>query len=203
MRRPNNYDEAKVQGEYIPVELGGHKMVIKGVEEKVSKTNKPMLKVEFDFAPGDKQAGYFTEAFRDDIRPDKKWPNQGTAYVIAIDAEGNCTSQLKTLCTCLEHSNAGFECWKPDETLDIAGMQNKQIGGVFGPQKDYYNGRVSDKRVLRRFVSVDKVAEAQIPRESETKAYRDYQEGHAQMPSPDADGFMNIPDGIDEELPFN
>ena len=33
MRRPNNYDEAKVQGEYTPVELGGHKMVIKSVEE--------------------------------------------------------------------------------------------------------------------------------------------------------------------------
>ena len=203
MRRPNNYDEAKVQGEYTPVELGGHKMVIKGVEERMTKTNRPMLVIFFDFAPGDKQAGYFMESFKNDIRPEKKWPNQGTAYVVAEDAEGNCTSQLKTLCTCAEHSNAGFECWKPDGTLDITGMKNKLIGGVFGPQKDYYEGRVLDKRVFRWFVSVDKVAEAQIPRESETQAYRNHQEGYAQGSTPAGDGFMNIPDGIDEELPFN
>lgn len=203
MRRPNNYDEAKVQGEYTPVELGGHKMVIKSVEERRNKENRPMLVICFDFAPGDKQAGYFMESFKNDIRPDKKWPNPGTAYVTAIDAKGDCTSQLKTLCTCLEHSNAGFECWKQDETLDIAGMQNKVIGGVFGIQKDYYNERILNKRALRWFVSVDKVAEAQIPRESETQAYRNHQEGYAQGSTPAGDGFMNIPDGIDEELPFN
>ena len=41
MRRPNNYDEAKVQGGYTPVELGGHKMVIKSVEERMTKTDRP------------------------------------------------------------------------------------------------------------------------------------------------------------------
>lgn len=203
MRRPNNYDEAKVQGEYTPVELGGHKMVIKSVEERMTKTNRPMLVVYFDFAPGDKQAGYFMESFKNDIRPDKKWPNQGTAYVVAEDAEGNCTSQLKTLCTCTEHSNAGFECWKPDGTLDIVGMKNKLIGGVFGPQKDYYNGRELDKRVLRWFVSMDKVDEAAVPEEMETQAYKNHAGGYPAGSTSAGNGFMNIPDGIDEELPFN
>ena len=56
MRKPNNYEETQVQGEFTPVELGGHKLVIKQVEERMSKTNKPMIVVFFDFAPGDKQA---------------------------------------------------------------------------------------------------------------------------------------------------
>ena len=44
-----------------------------------------------------------------------------------------------------------------------------------------------------------------MPDMSETKAYKEYKQG-GNMPNygtPDSDGFMNIPDGIDEELPFN
>lgn len=45
MKKPNNYEETQVQGEFIPVELGGHKLVIKQVEERMSRTNKPMIVV--------------------------------------------------------------------------------------------------------------------------------------------------------------
>lgn len=37
MRKPNNYENTQVQGEFTPVELGGHKLVIKQVEERMSK----------------------------------------------------------------------------------------------------------------------------------------------------------------------
>ena len=40
MKKPNNYEETQVQGEFTPVELGGHKLVIKQVEERMSRTNK-------------------------------------------------------------------------------------------------------------------------------------------------------------------
>ena len=43
-------------------------------------------------------------------------------------------------------------------------FKNKKIGGVFGEQMDYYNGDEKKKRVLRWFVSFDKVADAQIPK---------------------------------------
>ena len=45
MKKPNNYEETQVQGEFTPVELGGHKLVIKQVEERMSRTNKPMIVV--------------------------------------------------------------------------------------------------------------------------------------------------------------
>ena len=55
------------------------------------------------------------------------------------------------------------------------------------------------KRVLRWFCSIDKVADAVIPDLSETKAYKERPKNTGSA----SDGFMNIPDGIDEELPFN
>jgi hypothetical protein len=65
------------------------------------------------------------------------------------------------------------------------------------------DGRELEKRVLRWFVSLEKVADAKIPEMSETQAYKNHIQGYAQGSTPAGDGFMNIPDGIDEELPFN
>lgn len=201
MRKPNNYENTQAQGEFTPVDLGGHTLVIKQVEERMSKTNKPMIVVFFDFAPGDKQAGYFAESFKNDIRPDKKWSNQATQYILTEDENGDCSRSFKTFLTCVEHSNKGFTTqWGDNFGQQFKG---KLVGGVYGPQMDYYDGREMEKRVLRWFVSVDKVADAAVPDMNETRAYKNHINGYPQGSTPAGDGFMNIPDGIDEELPFN
>lgn len=198
MQKPSNYNETQAQGEWIPVELGGHKMIVKQVNEKKSQSGKDMIVVLFDFAPDDKQPNYFMDSFNNDTRQDKKWSNQATQYILTEDADGKCSRQFKTFCTCVENSNPGFECWKNDQ-FDFAGIKGKKIGGVFGEQMDFYNGEEKKKRVLRWFCSIDKAADAAIPEISETKAYK---ERRTSAPA-STDGFMNIPDGIDEELPFN
>ena len=204
MNKPNAYDETQSGGEFTPVELAGHRMVIKQVNETKSKTGKDMIVVLFDFADDDKQPGYFMEQFQNDIRPDKKWPNQATQYILTEDADGKCTRNFKTFTTCVEHSNAGFSVQWGDKFCQC--FKGKKIGGVFGEQMDYYNGEEKKKRVLRWFVSLDKVADAAVPDMSETKAYKEYKQGGG-MPSggsaPNGD-WMNIPDNIDDsELPFN
>lgn len=199
MQKPNNYDETQASGEFTPVELGGHKLIIKQVNEKQSKNGKPMIVVLFDFAPDDAQAGYFMEQFKNDIRPDKKWPNQATQCILVNDADGNTNKSFKTFITCVEHSTTGFVTkWGIDNWC--AQFKDKKIGGVFGEQMDYYNGNEKKKRVLRWFVSSDKAAEAQIPELSETKAYKQYKSNAAIA---DANGFMSIPDALEDELPFN
>lgn len=201
MKKPNNYEKTPVQGEFTPVELGAHKMIIKQVTETKSKTGKEMIVVLFDFAPDDAQAGYFMESFKNDIRPEKKWPNQATQYILTEDQDGNCSKSFKTFLSCVEHSNTGFVT----QWGDNFGQQfnGKRVGGVFGPQMDYYNGREIEKRVLRWFVSMDKVADAKIPEMSETRTYKNKSNGYPAAATPLEDGFMSIPDGIDEELPFN
>lgn len=198
MQKPNGYDEAKAQGEFTPVELGGHNLVIKQVSERKNKNGGDMIVVLFDFAQNDKQPGYFMEQYKNDTREDKKWPNQATQYINVYDSEGKTTRSFKTFTTCVEHSNSGFTTQWGDNFCQQ--FKNKKIGGVFGEQMDYYNGEEKKKRVLRWFVSSDKVADAQVPDITETNAYKQYKQNGAIASS---DGFMNIPDGIDEELPFN
>lgn len=198
MQKPNGYDEAKVQGEFTPVELGGHYLVIKQVAEKMNKNNQPMIVVLFDFAQNDKQPGYFMEQYKNDTREDKKWPNQATQYINVYDSEGKTTRNFKTFTTCVEHSNTGFTTQWGDNFCQQ--FKDKKIGGVFGEQMDFYNGEEKKKRVMRWFVSSDKVADAAVPEISETAAYKE-SKNNQMVSAPD--GFMNIPDGIDEQLPFN
>ena len=200
MEKPNNYDETQAGGDYTPVSLGGHKMVIKHVNEITSSTGKPMIVVLFDFDSADEQAGYFMEQFKNDIRPEKKYPNQATQYILVNDSDGKTSKSFKTFTTCVEHSNTGFETqWG----IKDWGKQfiGKKIGGVFGEQMDFYNGKVLKKRVLRWFTSYDKALDADIPAISETRQYKE-RDTSADMPSND-NGFLPIPDGISEDLPFN
>ena len=164
-----------------------------------SKNGKDMIRISFDFAKNDKQPEYFEKMFRDDIRPDKKWPNQATQYILTEDADGNCSRSFKTFITCVEHSNKMEVQWGDNFEQQF---KNKAIGGVFGPQMDYYNGKEIEKRVLRWFTSADKVKDAQVPDMSETQAYKNHLNGYHPNSTSAGDGFMNIPDGIDEELPF-
>lgn len=198
MQKPTGYDEAKASGSFEPVELGGHYLVIKQVSEKQNKNGKPMVVVLFDFAQNDKQAGYFMEQFKNDIRPDKKWSNQATQYINVLDSDGNTSKAFKTFTTCVEHSNSGFTTQWGDNFCQQ--FKDKKIGGVFGEQMDYYNGDEKKKRVLRWFVSYDKVSDAKIPKISETQAFKNYKK-NASIAS--TNGFMNIPDSIEDELPFN
>lgn len=198
MNKPNNYEETQAGGDFTSVELGGHKLVIKQVSETKSKTEKDMIVVLFDFADDDKQPGYFAEQFKNDIRPEKKWPSQATQYILTEDADGKCSRNFKTFTTCVEHSNAGFTTQFGDKFGDQ--FKGKKIGGVFGEQMDFYNGEEKKKRVLRWFIPSVKVADAAIPEMSETKAFKEKKNNGS---ATSADGFMNIPDGIDTELPFN
>lgn len=198
MNKPNNYENTTAAGDFTPIELGGHILEIKKVEETTSKNGRPMLKIFFDTAKSDSQPGYFAKQFRDDIRPEKKWPFGGTTYMLTEDESGNCTRNFKGFITSVEKSNAGFSVvWGDGFAKCFTG---KQIGGVFGIVHDYYNGKNINKRQLRWFRSVEGIQEVEIPEETETNAYK-FQNGSA--PAPGSDGFMNIPDGIDEELPFN
>lgn len=143
MKKPNNYENTQASGEFTPVELGGHYLTIKDVAEMKSKSGKDMIRVSFDFASNDKQPGYFMESFKNDIRPEKKWPNQAIQYILTEDSEGNCSRSFKTFITCVEHSNKMQVQWGENFGQQF---KNKVIGGVFGPQLDYYENKERKKK---------------------------------------------------------
>ena len=198
MLKPNNYDNVSTSGDFTPIEPGGHHLIIKKVEESVSKAGKEMIIVAFDMAPGDSQPGYFSKQFAADIRPDKKWPRSGRQYIVATDKDGNAAKSFKSFITSVEKSNSGFVTqWGNNFG---AQFKNKRVGGVFGKVDNEYNGKVTARTELRWFCADDKVEGARIP-------------DHKRLPNtnttvpapasdPELDGFLSIPDGSEEEIPF-
>ena len=195
MQKPNNYDGVQASGDFIPVRLGGHHLVIKQVQEQQTKTGKDMIVVLFVIASGDDQAEYFMKEFQADIRPDKKWPRNGRQYIVVTDSNGDCSKSFKTFISCIEKSNSGFKTEWGDNFCNQ--FKNKKIGGVFGEVENEYNGKVSMRHELRWFCDDNKAADANVPAAK-------YLPNHNKIVSApvSADEFMSIPDGSEEEIPF-
>ena len=191
MEKPKFYEEAQVLGEYTPINLGGHKLVIMQVEEVTASNGNQYLKVSFDTAKDDVQPNYYSNAYKNDTRDNKKW--SGVTTVFPTDKEGKTTKQFKTFCTAVEHSNSGFKMVWGEQFCNA--LKGKAVGGVFG-KEEYLNnaGEVKTANKLFWFRGTDKVMDAEVPAKRTVDA--------SQQAS--YDGFMNIPDGIEDDgLPFN
>lgn len=195
MQKPSGYDEVQVGGDFTPVELGGHHLVIKGVREQESKNGKPMIVVAFDFAKNDSQPGYFSDMFEKDIRPEKKWPNNGTQYIMTMDYqdETKTSRNFKSFITSVERSNNMIVEWG-DKFCDQ--FTGKKVGGVFGIVEEEYDGKVSKKHRLRWFCEDSRADSASVPEPKLLNV------GASSTAASNDDGFMHVPAGSGEKIPF-
>ena len=162
IKKPSNWDAVEVmEFDYTPIELGGHKGIIKNVEEYTSDfSGKKSLKVYVDTASDDKQPEYFTEQYKNDTRIDRKWSNSAIKYV-PLGEEENQVKMLKSFITAYENSN---NC-KFDWNKNLDQLKGKKIGIVFGAE-EYENqaGELKIVNKLREFRSIDKVDNVKIPK---------------------------------------
>lgn len=196
MQKPNNYDNVQAAGDFIPLDLGGHICIVKQIEEKKSSTGKDMIVISLDTDVSDKQPKYYENQFRNDIRPNKKWGC--VVYQLVLDNEGNTNKGLKTFITSVEKSNPGFKVvWGDGFT---ACFKNKLVGAIFG-REEYLNASNEKKMATKCFFfrSVDAIKSG-VPIPEDRLLNTSFTSSNQPTGS---DGFMNIPDGIDEELPFN
>lgn len=201
MQKPSGYDEAQASGEFTPIELGGHYAVIKQVSETQSKTGRDMIVVLFDFVKPDKQAGYFAKQFNDDDRENKKWPFSGSKYIMVQDYnDQNKTSRaFKTFCTCIEKSNNYSIAWGGNVWAQQ--FKGKTIGVVFGEEESEYDGKINMRRIPKWFCKTDAVKDAAIPQPKYINGVSPAVQA-GETKTENVDGFLSIPDGIDEEIPF-
>lgn len=194
MQKPTGYDETKASGEFTPVELGGHYCVIKQVTEQQSSTGKDMIVVLIDFCAPDAQEGYFSDQFNNDDRDEKKWPFAGSKYIMVNDYnDPNKTSrQFKTFCTCVEKSNNFTIQWGGKDWSKQ--FKGKKIGAVYGAEEHEYDGKVSMRHLPKWFCNIDGVKTAKIP---VTKYL-----ANAPAPAAGEVPFVNVPEGVEEEIPF-
>lgn len=159
--KPSNYDEIQVNQEFEKLELGGHKGIIKSVEEYTSTiSGNTSLKVEVDTATDDKQPSYFQKQYDENTNADKRWSSSGTKYV-SLKQDDNCIKMLKAFITSVENSNSGFSY---DWNKDVDQLKGKKVGLVFGLE-EYENDKGETKTAtkLTQFRSIDKVDNAKIP----------------------------------------
>jgi hypothetical protein len=159
--KPSNYDEIQVNQEFERLELGGHKGIIKSVEEYTSTiSGNTSLKVEVDTATDDKQPSYFQKQYDENTNADKRWSSSGTKYV-SLRQDDNCIKMLKAFITSVENSNNGFTY---DWNKDVDQLKGKKVGLVFGLE-EYENDKGETKTAtkLTQFRSIDKVDNAKIP----------------------------------------
>ena len=196
MKKPENYENTQAGGDFVPVELGGHYAVIKNVSERETKNGDPMVVVSIDFDKKDAQAGYFTEQFKKDVRPDKKYPNQAVNY-ITTEYGGACTKGFKSFMKAFTDSNNIKEDaikWGNDFAPQF---KNKKIGVVYGNVEELYNGEVKMRRKIRWFCDYNKVDIQNVPNDK----LMDAKDKPAAVKT-DKDGFMTVPEGSEEEIPF-
>lgn len=160
MIKPNGFEETREFGEYTPLELGGHKLVIIKVEECTASTGNQYIKVSFDTANDDMQPNYYSVQYKQDTRTEKKW--SGVTTVFPTDSEGKTSRAFKTFCTSVEKSNAGFKMVWGEKFCEA--LEGKLIGGVFG-EEEYYDsfGELKTVRKLRWFRSIEGVMDADVP----------------------------------------
>lgn len=162
INKPEKYDEIQVNEDYTPIELGGHKGVIMGVEEYTSPiSGNKSLKVSVDTDKNDKQPGYFAEQYKADTRKDKKWSNSAIKYV-SLGEEENQVKMLKGFLTAVENSNNGYTY---DWNKEITQLKGKKVGLVFGLE-EYQNdkGEIKTTAKITQFRSLDKVDDIKIPK---------------------------------------
>ncbi|MBR2245695.1 MAG: hypothetical protein IKN65_00920 [Clostridia bacterium] len=201
LKKADNYDEIEVNQEFTPLELGGHKGIIKKVEEYTSEiSGNTSLKVAVDTDSTDKQPHYYQEQFDNNTNADKKWSTGATKYV-SLKEDENCVRMLKAFITAVENSNPNFTY---DWNKDINQLNGKKVGLVFGWEEyEKQDGSIGTATKLTQFRSIDKVDNVKIPKVKLLDgSFVEYESYHKSTTNEVPSEFTNITVVDNDDSPF-
>lgn len=188
------YEEAKVNaGGFKALPKGGYVLKILSVKEATNKNGGSRFDIAFDIAEGEYKDFYKEQyADRKAGNEDAKWSNDAI-YRLNIPDDGSqqCIKDaFKTFTTCLEESNSGYHFdW------DESKWKGKLFGGLFHIEQSEWQGKVISHTHLKWVTTVKKIHEGKFSLPNDKLLEKAATE--------DADGFMNVPDEIADELPFS
>lgn len=208
MKEFSGYADAKKAAQYTPGEklpVGAYVCKILGVAFEPGKPTQKdpnvigsdSLIVQFDIVEGE-HAEFFKKQYDANTSEDRKFKGRTTIYLPkdnGTEQDGWTKTAFARWTNALEESNKGYT-WDWDEKK----WRNKLIGLVFGETGTVIEGKEVVYTELRFPVSVEKVRSGKAP-EAKFKAKNGYTGNGAKQEDGPTD-FMNIPDGIQEELPF-
>ena len=193
IRRFNDYNETKAYGDIQTLPRGGYVLKIMGAEVCESKIGQ-YIKISCDVAEGE-YLDFFANDYRNQQQEDKKWHCNYLLNVPNDDGsekDGWTKRRFKTVTEALEDSNSNYHFdW------DEKKFKGKLIGGLFNEREYEFNGDIKKSTNLAQLCSVEKIRKGtyQLP---EDKLISRTNATNTATP-----GFMSIPDGIGDSLPFD
>lgn len=199
IKKPQGYDAAAAYtGESQQLPKGKYVCVIKQVAVQESRNGNDQFVILYDIAEGE-QKGFFQKLFD----ADKTQNPSGAKWrgVFKQNMEGKGLSWFKGIITSIERSNAFVFPWDKDGNEKT--LVGKKFGGIFRRrQYEADNGNRPVVTDLFRIRSLDGLEEAEVP-EDELLPQDGRTSTNTNVSVPDSDGFMNIPEGADDEgIPF-
>ena len=188
-------------GETMQLPKGLYVCIVKQANIVEAKDGREQLALLFDITEGD-QKGFYQKMFDNDKSQNPsgaKWRG-----VFKQNMEGKGLSWFKGIITSIERSNNFTFQWDRDDNEKT--LNGKKFGGIFRRrQYEAENGNRPIVTELWQIRSLAGLSEAEVP-EDELLPEGPAAAAPAPMdpahPLGGGDGFINIPDGIDEELPF-
>lgn len=182
MKPITNIASVQEAGESKRLPAGGYIVKYTKVEDNPEKN---YLFMEFDIAEGEYR-GYYEDLYdRIDF-----WA--GRCFRSYTE---KALPMFKRMCSAVTKSNKGF-IFDGNEHCDESTLVGKKVGMILGEEEYIGNdGSTKTRLYVAREISVDdiKAGKFKIP------ALKKLAEDTAK---PNNDGFMNVPEGTDEEMPF-
>ena len=193
IKRFGDYEATKSYREAQVLPKGGYVLKIMGAEICENKVGQ-YVKISVDIAEGEYK-DYYANDYMNQQSEDKKWRGNYLLNVPNDDGsekDGWTKRRFKTVIEALEESNTGYHFdW------DEKKFEGKLIGGLFNEREYEFNGDIKKSTNLAQLCSVEKIRKGtyQLP---EDKLLSRTNATNTATP-----GFMSIPDGIGDSLPFD
>lgn len=196
--KPQGYDEAPAYtGEFVQLPAGLYVCEVLGVKQEEINGHERVA-MQFDIAEGEYK-GFYQKQFKSAKQADQNAKYKGI-HRQNMDDQG--LPFFKGLMTSIERSNPGFSFpWGQQGNEKT--LVGKKFGAVMGREEFLTSDK--EKRMATKIFqirSVDGLKDAKVPEDKLLTEGPAQNNDALSSGRPDPNGFVPVPDGLDEELPF-
>ena len=193
------YNKAKRKSntfEQLP--KGAYVIKIMGAKEDTWPSGDKVVRIAFDIAEG-KYMGFYQAQFDRNTNEDRQWPYDAVfnLNVPNDNSQPYVWDNWNTFFADLEDSNSGFIF-----DGDLKKLKGKVIGGKFHIEQTAKNGNVYDHTKMKWSCVADDVRNGKAGRLPNDKLIGTGRTASKTSSESEMDGFLSIPEGAEEELPF-
>ena len=189
-KRKSNTFEQLPKGAYV--------IKIMGAKEDTWPSGDKVVRIAFDIAEG-KYMGFYQAMFDRNTNEDRQWPYDAVfnLNVPNDNSQPYVWDNWNTFFADLEDSNSGFIF-----DGDLKKLKGKVIGGKFHIEQTAKNGNVYDHTKMKWSCVADDVRNGKAGRLPNDKLIGTGRTASKTSSTSEMDGFLSIPEGCEEELPF-